>query len=102
MEANDWADLRARRATLNARLARGLDALRAKEDSGDTGPEYQQWLSVWLQLLAEYQVLCEEIAARRGQPPTPAPAAAPAPSTAWPVGQQLALFAQANPYGQGV
>lgn len=102
MQANDLADLRARRAALNARLAKGLDALRSKEDAGDIGLEYQQWLSAWLGLLAEYQVLCEEIAARRAQAPTPPmPAATPAPP-AWPVGKQLALFAPASSYGRGV
>ncbi|MBM3189626.1 MAG: hypothetical protein FJZ90_12990 [Chloroflexi bacterium] len=100
------ADLRTRRAELNARLARGRDALRAKEDAGDTGPEYERWLQAWLGLLAEYQIVCDQIAVCRAQaarpgptstasrpdgspPPTPAPTATPAPP------RQLNLFAGA-------
>jgi len=105
MQANSLADLRARRAELNARLARGRDALRAKEDASDTGPEYERWLQAWLGLLAEYQIVCDQIAACRaqaarpgptstasrpdGSPTPPAPAATPAPP------RQLNLFAAA-------
>jgi len=87
------ADLRARRADLNARLARDLDVLRAKEDAGDTGEEYQRWLSAWLGLLAEYEGVCEQIAVCRAQPATPAPPPTPAPAPAPP--RQLGLFAGA-------
>ncbi len=83
METNSLSDLRARRSSLAERLSRGLDCLRVKEDASDTGPEYERWLSAWLGLLAEYEVISDQIAALRGQatrpaPPPPAPAA-PAP-----------------------
>jgi len=90
------SDLRARRAELNARLSKGLDALRAKEETHDTGgEEYERWLQGWLSLLCEYEGVCDQIAVCRAQaarpapPPMPAPAAAPAPT------MQLGLFAGA-------
>jgi len=105
MQANSLADLRVRRAELNGRLSKGLDALRAKEEASDTGPEYERWLQAWLGLLAEYQIVCDQIAACRaqaarpgptstasrpdGSPTPPAPAATPAPP------RQLNLFAAA-------
>jgi hypothetical protein len=60
------ADLRARRADLNARLAKGLDALRAKEDAGDTGPQYRGWFAFWERLLAQYEAACDQITAQGG------------------------------------
>jgi hypothetical protein len=57
------ADLRARRAALNARLAKGLDALRQREESGDTGEQYEQWFCIWERLLNEYQDACDQFAA---------------------------------------
>jgi len=89
------ADLRTRRAELNARLSKGLDALRSKEDAHDIGEEYERWLSAWLSLLCEYEAISDQIATLRSQaarpapPPTPAPSATPAPP------RQLGLFAGA-------
>jgi hypothetical protein len=118
------ADLRARRADLNARLAKGLDALRAKEDAGDTGPQYRGWFAFWERLLAQYEAACDQITAQGGpacdhapcraetcaecktlplEPAPPAELSAPAPPTAWQdKPAQLALFAQTSSYGQGV
>jgi hypothetical protein len=117
------ADLCSRRAALTARLNKGRDAVRAKEDAGDTGPEYQRWLDGLLWLESQYCAVCDQIAdldgpacdhapcksemcaeckAQTVKPaPTPAPAAPPAPP-AWPVDRQLALFAQTSSYGRGV
>jgi hypothetical protein len=91
-ESLNLADLRSRRSALNARLAKGLDALRQREESGDVGPEYQRWLAAWLSLLCEYEGICDEIANLRAQAATPAPtpltpAAVPAPP------RQLNFFA---------
>jgi len=95
-EPLNLVDLRARRAALNARLSKGLDALRSKEEAGDTGPEYQSWLAAWQGLLCEYEGLCEQIAACRalaarpgptGRPPDGSPPATPAAP------RQLGLFA---------
>jgi hypothetical protein len=57
------ADLRARRDTLLVRLAKGLDALRQREESGDTGEQYEQWFCIWERLLNEYQDACDQFAA---------------------------------------
>jgi len=83
MQANSLADLRARRAELNARLARGRDALSAKEDADDTGPEYERWLQAWLGLLCEYEGLCEQIDACSAQAATPAPTFPEIPRRRW-------------------
>jgi|GEM_PF-5860251 hypothetical protein len=89
-QANSLVDLRSRRAALNARLSKGLDALRQKEDAGDTGPEYERWLSAWLGLLAEYEGVCEQIDACRAQAARPAPTLSEIPAAAmgaaWRVG----------------
>ncbi len=42
-------------ATLEARLARGFDVLRQREEAGDTGGEYPRWLAAWLDLLGQYE-----------------------------------------------
>lgn len=43
------------RATLEERLARGVDLLFDMEQRGDFGLEYQRWLSRWIELLEEYE-----------------------------------------------
>jgi hypothetical protein len=104
MQANSLADLRARRAALNARLARGQDCLRQREESGDTtSPEYQRLQSAWLGLLAEHEIICSQIAAHRGQVGKPAPTPAPAPPAVWQdKPAQLVLFAPASSYSRGM
>jgi len=53
-------------AALNARLSKGLDALRVKEESGDTGEQYRQWLCTWERLLAQYEDALDRLAAQGG------------------------------------
>jgi len=88
------ADLRARRAALNARLAKGLASLRQREESGDIGPQYQEELSGWLSRLCEYEILSDEIATLRNQAARPAPTP-PAPAVTPTPPRQLNLFAAA-------
>ncbi|MBM3189866.1 MAG: hypothetical protein FJZ90_14215 [Chloroflexi bacterium] len=89
------SDLRAHRAELNARLSKDLDALRAKEESHDTGDEYLQGLQVWLSILCEYEGVCDQIATLRAQAakPAPPPTPPPAPSATPAPPRQLGLFA---------
>ena len=62
-ESLNLADLRSRRSALNARLSKGLDALRAKEESGDTGPQYREWFAFWGRLLMQYETACDRLTA---------------------------------------
>ncbi|MBM3189235.1 MAG: hypothetical protein FJZ90_11005 [Chloroflexi bacterium] len=92
------SDLRAHRSALNARLAKGLDALRAKEEAHDTGgEEYQSRLATWLGLLAQYEIVSDQIATLRAQAATPAPPPTPppAPAVTPTPPRQLNLFAAA-------
>jgi hypothetical protein len=123
-ESLNLADLRSRRSALNARLSKGLDALRAKEESGDTGPQYREWFAFWGRLLMQYETACDRLTALGAPACDYAPCRAetcaecktlpqeqaltaelsvPAPPTAWQdKPAQLALFAQASSYGRGI
>lgn len=43
------------RAVLEDRLTRGADLLFDMEQRGETGPEYQRWLQIWIELLDHYE-----------------------------------------------
>ncbi|MBM3187532.1 MAG: hypothetical protein FJZ90_02295 [Chloroflexi bacterium] len=89
------SDLRARRAELNGLLATGLASLRQREESHDTGPQYQEELSGWLSRLCEYEGVNDQIAALRSQAAKPAPPPTPTPAPTATPPRQLGLFAGA-------
>jgi len=56
---------------LLARLRRGRDWLKDREESGKTGAEYEHWLTEWLKLLAAYEAACDLTRQAAGAPYAP-------------------------------
>ena len=81
-----------RRDVLLGRLAKGEAALRAKEEIGETGPDYERWLVAWQALLWEYELVCYQIEALERQELT-RPVERPPPDAAIDAALRVALRA---------
>jgi hypothetical protein len=70
---------------LKTRLTRGSDALRVREDRGDTGLENELWLASWFKLLDEYKAVDTR---QTGSEPDPQEPSSPALDVAMRVAMQ--------------